>query len=121
MILQLGYAPSSPHEWAHHIEIGREYGVSDADIGALILESKGGISAPPTLERAPLAAAREIENEHRVSDATFAAPKEKLDDEGVVEPTLFAGFYCAVVRALATLEIDLEPELLPLLKRFPLP
>jgi alkylhydroperoxidase family enzyme len=62
-----------------------------------------------------------MENAHRVSDATFAALRAKLDDEGVVEFTLFARFDCAVVRVLATLEIDLEPEPLPPLRRFPLP
>jgi alkylhydroperoxidase family enzyme len=121
VILQIGYVAASAYEWAHHIEIGREFGVTDADIDALILESKGGTSTLPAFERALLAAAREMENDHRVSDATFAALKAKLDDEGIVEFTLFASFYCAVVRVLATLEIDLEPELLPLLKRFALP
>jgi alkylhydroperoxidase family enzyme len=121
VILQIGYVASSPYEWAHHIEIGREFGVKDEDIDALILESKGGTSALPAFERALLAAAREIETGRRVSDATFAALREKLDDEMIVEFTLFASCYCAVVRVLETLEIDLEPELLPLLKRFPLP
>lgn len=121
VILQIGYVASSPYEWAHHIELGREFGVKDEDIDALILESKGGTSTLPAFERALLAAAREMERERRVSDASFAVLKEKLDDEMIVEFTLFASFYCAVVRVLATLEIDLEPELLPLLKRFPLP
>ena len=121
VILQIGYVASSPYEWAHHIEIGKEFGVTDGDIDSLIVESKGGTSTLPAYERALLAAAREMENDHRVSDKTFAALREKLDDEGIVEFALFASFYCAVVRVLATLEIDLEPELLPLLKRFPLP
>ncbi|MGE3649068.1 MAG: carboxymuconolactone decarboxylase family protein [Reyranellaceae bacterium] len=121
VILQIGYVASSPYEWAHHIELGREFGVKDEDIDALILESKGGTSALPDFERALLAAAREMEGARRVSDATFAALKAKLDDEMIVEFTLVASFYCAGGRVLATLEIDLEPELLPLLKRFPLP
>jgi hypothetical protein len=65
--------------------------------------------------------AREMEKAHPVSDATFAALRAKLDDEGVVELTLFASFYCAVVRVLATLEIVLEPQPPPPLRRLPLP
>ncbi|QQS10533.1 MAG: carboxymuconolactone decarboxylase family protein [Rhodospirillales bacterium] len=120
VILQIGYVAKSAYEWAHHIEIGREFGVGDADIDALIQESKGGTSALPPFERALLRAAREIELDRRVSDEAFAALRERLDDELIVEFTLFATFYCAVVRTLLTLEIDLEPELLPLLRRFPL-
>ena len=33
-ILQVGYLARSPYEWSHHVQIGREFGVSDDDIRA---------------------------------------------------------------------------------------
>jgi hypothetical protein len=56
-----------------------------------------------------------------ISDATFAHLREKLDTEHVTDLVLTIAFYCAVVRVLATLQIDVEDEYLPYLKQFPLP
>jgi hypothetical protein len=39
----------------------------------------------------------------------------------VVDLTLTIGFYNAVVRVLATLQIDVEEEYAPYLQQFPLP
>jgi alkylhydroperoxidase family enzyme len=40
-ILQVGWQARSPYEWSHHVKIGKDFGVSDADIHALIAESGG--------------------------------------------------------------------------------
>lgn len=40
-ILQVGYLARSPYEWSHHIKIGHDFGVSDADIDALIADTEG--------------------------------------------------------------------------------
>ena len=34
-ILQVGYLVRSPYEYSHHVEIGRDFGVSDDDIRAI--------------------------------------------------------------------------------------
>ena len=51
----------------------------------------------------------------------FQNSKEHLTNEQMVDLTVTASFYCAVVRTLATLAIDVEPEYQPYLDRFPLP
>jgi alkylhydroperoxidase family enzyme len=56
-----------------------------------------------------------------MAEATFAALRGELGDELVVDLTLTIGFYNAVVRVLATLQIDVEAEYMPYLRRFPLP
>src|SRR6195256_4950338 len=40
-ILQVGYLARSPYEWSHHVKIGRDFGVTDHDIRALIQETDG--------------------------------------------------------------------------------
>lgn len=45
-----------------------------------------------------------------MSDATFNALRDFLDDEQLVELTLNPGFYNMVVRFLLPLQIDLEPD-----------
>ena len=59
--------------------------------------------------------------EGAMADATFAALQAELGNEQVVDLTLTIGFYNAVVRVLATLQIDVEPDYMPYLERFPLP
>ncbi len=68
-----------------------------------------------------LKAAREMTSDMKISDATFAALREELDNERVVDLVVAIGFYNAVVRVLATLEIDVEPNYQQYLDRYPLP
>jgi alkylhydroperoxidase family enzyme len=44
-----------------------------------------------------------------------------LGNEQVVDLTVTIAFYNAVVRVLATLQIDVEEEYMPYLRQFPLP
>lgn len=120
-IIQVGYLARAPYEYAHHIEIGRDAGVSDADLRAIAAESAGIVSGLPALDRAVLAAARELVAGTTVSDATFAELARGLDHERVVELVLSTAFYCAVVRVLGTLGIELEAGYEALLAEFPLP
>ncbi|MDQ3286920.1 MAG: carboxymuconolactone decarboxylase family protein, partial [Pseudomonadota bacterium] len=59
-ILQVGWLARSPYEWSHHIKIGQDFGVTDADIEALVAESRGEATALEPLARLVLQAAREI-------------------------------------------------------------
>ena len=45
-ILQVGYLARAPYEWSHHIKIGYGFGVTDADIEALIAETAGRAQRP---------------------------------------------------------------------------
>ena len=120
-ILQVGWIARSPYEWSHHVKLGREFGVSDDDIHALISESEGTPTSLDGLTRTVLKGAREMTAEGAMADATFSELQSALGNEQVVDLTLAIGFYAAVVRVLATLQIDVEPEYLPYLQAFPLP
>jgi alkylhydroperoxidase family enzyme len=56
-----------------------------------------------------------------VSDQTFAALKQGLDNEQLVDLVITISFYTGVVRLLAALQVDVEEDYLPYLKEFPLP
>ena len=120
-ILQVGYVARSPYEFSHHIKIGHEFGVSDEDIRALIGETGGLPTDLPELDRTVLRAAREMEKIGAASAETMETLKRYLDNECLVDLAITIAFYCGVVRLLATLDIDVEPEYLPYLEQFPLP
>jgi len=120
-ILQVGYAAKSPYEFSHHVKIGREFGVTDADIHAIEAETKGQTTDLSALARAVLRAARELTALGDLSDDTFADLRKGLNNEQMVDLLLTISFYCGVVRLLAALQIDVEDDYIQYLREFPLP
>jgi len=120
-ILQVGWLARSPYEWSHHVKIGRDFGVTDDDIRALIAESSGADSGLEPAAKLVLRAAREMTEGLAASGATFDALRAHLDNRALTDLVLVIATYNAVVRVLATLEVDVEPEYLRYLEAFPLP
>ncbi|HUN45497.1 MAG TPA: carboxymuconolactone decarboxylase family protein [Stellaceae bacterium] len=120
-ILQVGYLARSPYEYSHHVKIGLDFGVTRDDIRAIAAETAGNPTALEPLAKTVLLAAREMATELAVSDATFAALGRALDTERLTDLIITIAYYCGVVRLLASLQIDVEPEYLPYLEEFPLP
>ena len=120
-ILQVGYLTKSTYEWSHHVKIGREFGVSDDDIRAIAEESAGRTSRLEPLARHVLRAAREMTNNLAMSDETYTTLEHALGREQMIDLTLAISFYNAVVRLLATLQIDVEPDYQKYLEQHPLP
>jgi alkylhydroperoxidase family enzyme len=120
-ILQVGYLAKSAYEWSHHVKIGREFGVSDDDIRAIGEETAGRATKLDDLAKTVLRAAREMTQSLAMSDASFAALEQALGRAEVIDLTLAIAFYNAVVRLLATLQIDVEPEYQQYLAGHPLP
>ena len=91
------------------------------DIHALIAETEGKPTSLDALTRLVLQAAREAAAGPGVAEATFEALRPHLGNELLVDLVVTICFYCAVVRALSSLAIDVEPEYQPYLEKFPLP
>lgn len=120
-ILQVGWMEKSEYEFTHHVKIGKEFGVTDEDIRNLFLEAEGKTSTLEPLARTILKGAREMVRELAMSDATFAEIKKELSNEHMVDLVLTIAFYCAVVRVLATMKMDNEPQYKEVLKQYPIP
>ena len=56
-----------------------------------------------------------------MSDATFAEIKKELSNEHMTDLVLTIAFYCAVVRVLATMQMDNEPYYKEVLQQIPDP
>ena len=105
-ILQVGYLARSPYEYSHHVEIGRDFGVSDEDIRAIADETAGRPTQLEPLAKAVLRAAREMTTELAISEQTFTELRRELDNERLTDLVLTIGFYNGVVRILATMQIS---------------
>jgi alkylhydroperoxidase family enzyme len=119
-ILQVGWLARSPYEWSHHVKIGHDFGVTDDDIRALIDDTSGKPTQLDAMAKSVLLAAREMTRDGAMSADTFATLQSALGNELVVDLTVTIAFYNAVVRVLATLQIDVEEDYMPYLRQFPL-
>ena len=120
-ILQVGWLARSPYEWSHHVKIGLGFGVTKDDIRAIIADTEGKPTALGVLDRLVLRAAREAAAGPGIAEGTVEELKQHLTNELLVDLTVTICFYCAVVRLLSSLAIDVEPEYQPYLDEFPLP
>jgi alkylhydroperoxidase family enzyme len=120
-ILQVGWLARSPYEWSHHVKISHDFGCTDDDIRALIDDTAGKPTTLDRLTRTVLRAAREMTLDGAMEADTYAMLQSALGNEQLVDLTVSIAFYNAVVRVLATLEIDVEDEYMPYLRQFPLP
>jgi alkylhydroperoxidase family enzyme len=120
-ILQVGWQARAPYEWSHHVKIGKDFGVTDQDIHALIADTEGKPTELDALTRLVLRAAREAAAGPGIGEATFAALREQLSAECLTDLVVIVSFYCGVVRALDSLGVDVEPDYQPYLDAFPLP
>jgi alkylhydroperoxidase family enzyme len=120
-ILQIGYSMRQPYEYSHHVKLGQQFGVTEDDIRAIAEETAGRASKLEPLAKLVLRAARELTVGTTLSDATFVALKRELDNESLLELMIAIANYVGIVRVLGTFQIDVEPDYLQYLEKFPLP
>ena len=97
----------SQYEFAAHARLARQAGVSDATIKAI---AQG--TAPEGLsgdEELLVRYTTELLRNHKISDATFNAVKDKWGDRGVVDVTTLIGHYLLVAQILAAFDVELAP------------
>jgi alkylhydroperoxidase family enzyme len=120
-ILQVGYMTKQPYEYSHHVKLALQFRCTEDDIRALADETAGKSTKLDPLAKLVLKAAREMTADQSISDATFAALRQHLDNDRLMELIIAVATYNGVIRILNTLQIDVEDEYQPYLKRFPLP
>lgn len=119
-ILQVGYVTKSAYEFAHHVEMSRDSGVSGDDIRSIAADTAGRETSLSELERAVLSAARQLTLDVSLSDETFATLEAALDRPSLIDLFLTIAYYNGVVRIIAAIDLDVEERYLPYLEEFPL-
>jgi alkylhydroperoxidase family enzyme len=113
-ILQVGYLYRSDYEYSHHVKIGQGFGVTDDDLK--LIGPQPGAPEPDEQTALVLAAATEMVNDVELSEPTWERAVALFGTPVAVELVLVIAHYCAVVRVLASLKIDVEPEYQPYLR-----
>ena len=97
-----------PHSWNAHAESGRKAGLSDELVDSL----RDRKQLPPLTpdEAAVVNYGREYFRTHHVSRGTYQAALEQFGLQGLVELTLFMGFYSLLAFTIKAFDTDLVPE-----------
>ncbi len=105
-ILRIGWLCGSQYEWAQHVEMGIDAGLTRDEIDRIGV----GADAPgwSDLDRLILAAADELHHDHRIGDATWAGLGAHWDTEQLMDLVFAIGQYTLVSMALRTFEVPLD-------------
>jgi alkylhydroperoxidase family enzyme len=105
IILRVAHRRGCTYEWAHHVEIGKEAGLSDADIEAVQTgQSKDAFDS------ALMNAVDELDEKTNISDRTWAALGERLDEHQRMDLVFTTGNYIALAMALNTFGVEVEDD-----------
>ena len=107
VILRGAQLMRSEYEWAQHLKMARQAGVSDAQIEALSSWKKSELF--DAREKAALLLAEAVTN-GRVSDEVYAEAMKHFDHHDYVELSITAAFYAMVGRMLDAMGVQLEPD-----------
>ena len=102
-ILRIAHRRHCEYEWAHHAFIGKAEGLTDAQIAAV---QRG--EATDLFDQIVLNAVDELDEQSRISDETWAALSERLDERQRMDLVFTIGGYGLMAMAYNTFGI--EPE-----------
>ncbi len=106
LVLRTGWRCGSEYEWAQHVLVGRQAGLTDDEIDRVA----AGPDAPgwDAFDALLLRAADELHDDHCLTDATWSALAERYDDQQMVEVPMVVGHYHLVSMTLNSLGVPLE-------------
>ena len=91
VILTVAAAWQSEFEWWAHVRIGRQVGLSDADIAAVRTAVPLALDEP--VEQAALDVARATTTRGDLDDEEYARAREVLGDQALIEALTLVGYY----------------------------
>ncbi|KUI34984.1 carboxymuconolactone decarboxylase [Mycobacterium sp. IS-1590] len=104
-VLRVAHLTNCEYEWRHHVEMGRAEGLTDEVIAAV----QHG-QASDELDRAVLRAVDELQDNANVSDATWAALSEHLEERQLMDLVFTIGCYGALAMAINTFGVEPDSE-----------
>jgi alkylhydroperoxidase family enzyme len=105
LILRTGWRCGSEYEFGQHTLIGREAGLSEAEIRALAAEGAAGFDDG---DAALIAAADDLVRDHRLGDRTWEALAGRWDARQLLDIIFTVGQYALVSMVLNSLEVQRE-------------
>jgi alkylhydroperoxidase family enzyme len=109
VILRTGWLCQAEYEWAQHVVIGKQCGLTDEEIDRITKGPDAG--GWNDLDKALLQATDEMQGDSCVSDATWNTLSAKLDTTQMLDLLFTVGQYMLVSTVLNSLGVQLDPGL----------
>jgi 4-carboxymuconolactone decarboxylase len=107
LILRTASNCQADYEWAHHVVIGKQAGLTDEEIERV---RRGPADEGWSRDDAVvLTAADELHRDNNISDQIWAALQARYDEKQLIEVPILVGQYHMVAFALNSLGVEIEP------------
>lgn len=104
-ILRVAHRTDSKYEWVQHVRLGMREGLTEEEIAGV---QRG--EAADEFDRTVLTGVDELMDGYELSDATWSALGERLDERQRMDFVFTVGCYITVAMALKTFGVELEQE-----------
>ncbi len=104
-VLRVAHRRACAYEWEHHVEMAKAEGLTDADVEAI---RRG--EANDEVDRLVVTATDELEDTSNLTDETWAALGEHLNDRQRMDFVFTVGSYGMLAMAFNTFGVQLENE-----------
>ncbi len=109
VILRTAYRCDATYEWGQHVAIAREAGISDEEIRRVA--AGPDVQGWSTEDAALLRAVDELQDQHCISDATWASLADRYDEKQMIELPMLSGHYALLAGALNSFGVQPESPL----------
>ncbi|MAP95368.1 MAG: hypothetical protein CMK07_10495 [Ponticaulis sp.] len=106
LILRTAVLMNADYEWAHHVPIAKDAGLTDEEIAAVLVGPTADIWS--TDERFILQAADDLRREAFITDAVWAGLKASHSDKQLVELIYTVGGYSMTALALNAFDVPID-------------
>lgn len=107
--IRVSWLRRGEYEWAQHVSMAREAGISEAEIDAIAAGPESALWGP--LERALLASVDEMVADRYIRDETWKVLAEHLDREQLMDLVFTVGAYDMLAMAFNNFGLELDPGL----------
>ena len=109
-ILRVAHLRDCLYEWTQHVALAKGEGISDDEIAAVQCHAGEDAGGFDQFERAVLTGVDELVDKSELSDQTWAALGERLNDQQRMDYVFTVGCYTLLAMAFNTFGIQLENE-----------
>jgi alkylhydroperoxidase family enzyme len=109
VILRMAFLRESSYEWAQHVFLARDAGLTDLEIAWIAW----GPEAPvwDELDASVLRAVGELDHDGFIADETWAVLVEHFDAQQILDVIFTAGAYTTIAWMVESLGVDLDDDL----------
>ncbi|HEX5252983.1 MAG TPA: carboxymuconolactone decarboxylase family protein [Mycobacterium sp.] len=107
-ILRVAHRRQCAYEWSHHVRMAKDEGITDEQIAAVQQFGDGSAEEFDAFDRAVISGVDELDEKSELSDQTWAALGERLNDQQRMDFVFTVGCYALLAMAFNTFGIQLE-------------